>query len=103
MLEFLLFLSPFALSFLIFYSVFTWDYISMGINLLFLSVFYIITAFFADRLRLGLLVQIPFTWTMFLYFVYVEYIAQLKSFYLIWRKEEVEWQRWMRKGVNIND
>lgn len=98
--EFLLFLSPLAISFMFFYTVFTWDYITVALNILFLGFFYLTTAFFAGKFKPGLILLFPFTWTLFYYLIYVEYMAQLKSFYLMLRGQQVVWQRWNRKGIN---
>jgi len=98
--EFLLFLSPIAISLMVTYTLFTSDYITLALNIFFLGFFYLTTAFFARQFKPQLLIMFPLTWTMFYYFVFVEYVAQLKSFYLMLRKKDVVWQRWNRTGIN---
>ena len=98
--EFLLFLSPIAISLMVSYTIFTADYISIAINILFFGVFYVATALFARQFKPILILLFPFTWLVFYYFVFVEYIAQLKSFYLMLRKKDVVWQSWNRTGIN---
>jgi hypothetical protein len=98
--EFLLFLSPMAISMMLFYTVFTSDYITLALNILFLGFFYLTAAFFAGQFKPWLILLFPFTWTLFYYLVLVEYIAQLKCFYMMSRNEQVVWQKWERKGIN---
>ena len=41
-----------------------------------------------------------FTWPLFYFLVWIEYIVLLKSLWMVVRGEDIEWQRWQRQGVS---
>lgn len=97
--EILLFLAPLALSLLLAYSVITQDYISLAFNILFLGFFYLVNAVFAREKNIWILLMFPFTWIIFYYLVWVEYMALMKSLYMFIRGDQVVWQKWKRVGI----
>jgi biofilm PGA synthesis N-glycosyltransferase PgaC len=95
-----LFFEPISITFLASYSFISGDYLSITLGALFVFVIYIVNAFFAhDGVSLRMLVLFPFTWPLFYFLVWVEYLALLKSLKMVIRGDDIEWQKWKRQGV----
>ena len=98
--ELQLFFEPLAISILIMYSVISADYLSLALGLAFTFQIYYITALFSsERVQFKTILSFPFTWTLFYFLVWVEFMALIKSVVMYSKGEQVEWQRWERKGV----
>lgn len=98
--EIQLFFEPIGFTLLLVYSIVSGDYISIAFGLLFIFIVYFVVAVFnAGKIKYRLLLLFPFTWPLFYFLVWVEYVVLFKSMIMILRGEEVEWQRWNRKGL----
>lgn len=91
---------PIGLTLLVVYSVITGDYSSMILGALFIGIIYVVVGLFTERARNWWIVPLlPFTWAMFYFLVWVEYVALLQSIAKIVRAESIAWQKWSRKGI----
>ncbi|MDD5083653.1 MAG: glycosyltransferase family 2 protein [Candidatus Moranbacteria bacterium] len=98
--EIQLFFEPISITFLASYSFISGDYLSITLGALFVFVIYLVNAFFAhDGVSLRRILLFPFTWPLFYFLVWVEYLVLLKSFKMVLRGDDVEWQKWKRTGV----
>jgi biofilm PGA synthesis N-glycosyltransferase PgaC len=98
--EFQLFFEPIGIMFLISYSFISGDYLSLGMGVLFIFVMYLVVALFNQKtVDIKLLLKFPFTWPLFYFTTWVEYVTLLKSLKLTLRGNDIVWQRWERKGV----
>ncbi len=96
-----LFFEPISITFLATYSFVSGDYLSITLGALFVLVIYIVNAFFShDRRSIGVLFLFPFTWPLFYFLVWIEYLALLKSLKMVLRGDDIEWQQWKRQGVS---
>lgn len=99
--EIQLFFEPISITFLATYSFVSGDYLSITLGSLFVFVIYIVTAFFSgNRKSVWLILLFPFTWPLFYFLVWVEYLALLKSMKMVLRGDDIEWQQWKRQGVS---
>lgn len=99
--EIQLLFEPISITFLATYSFVSGDYLSITLGSLFVLVIYIVTAFFSGDLKLvRVLFLFPFTWPLFYFLVWVEYLALLKSIKMVFRGDDIEWQKWKRQGVS---
>jgi poly-beta-1,6-N-acetyl-D-glucosamine synthase len=94
-----LFFAPFAVSLIVGYTLITQDYISIAFGLLLIMFFYFTNAVFSRDRSWKLILSFPFTWTIFFYFIWIEYMALVKSIYMLFRGEQVVWQKWTRVGI----
>ena len=100
--EFHLSFEPIGFTLLITYSILTGDYLSLAIGVLFIFVMYMVVGLFShDGVNLRIMLLFPLTWPLFYLLVWVEYIVLLRSVVMLLRGEEIEWQKWNRKGVQI--
>ena len=91
---------PLGIALLVGYSVISGDYVSLGLGLMFLSASYLVVGIFNQkRLDFKILLLFPITWPLFYALVWIEYIVLLKSLKMILRGDDIEWQRWERKGI----
>ncbi|HSX02203.1 MAG TPA: glycosyltransferase family 2 protein [Candidatus Saccharimonadia bacterium] len=98
--EFQLLFEPIGFTLLLAYSFLSGDYISLALGVLFVAITYIVVSIFShQKLQLGVLALFPFTWPLFYFLVWVEYVVLLKSLAMILRGGEIEWQSWERRGV----
>ncbi|MDB5178500.1 MAG: glycosyltransferase family 2 protein [Patescibacteria group bacterium] len=98
--ELQLLFEPIGISLLLTYSFLSGDFISLALGVMFVSVTYLVVALFShQKLQLHVLGLFPLTWPLFYVLVWVEYIVLLKSLFMVMRGEDIEWQRWDRKGV----
>lgn len=99
--EIQLFFEPISITFLATYSFVSGDYLSITLGSLFVLVIYIVTAFFSDdRKSAWVILLFPFTWPLFYFLVWVEYVALLKGMKMVLRGDDIEWQQWKRQGVS---
>ena len=95
-----LFFEPIGITLLLSYSYISGDYISLTFGVMFIFVIYLINAIFHhEGMTLKLLLLFPFSWPLFYFLVWVEYLALLQSFRMLLKGDEIEWQRWDRTGV----
>lgn len=97
--EFQLLFEPIAIALLVTYSIVSGDYISLAIGSLFVLTLYIVNALFSHQKKISLMFSFIFTWPLFYILMWVEYVALIKSIFLIVRGNDVEWQTWQRKGI----
>ena len=102
--ELQLFLEPIGLAFLIGYSFVSGDYLSLALAALFTSMVYIVKALFShDGFRPRYILVFFFTWPLFYFLVWIEFLALCKSLSLFMNKKEVEWQAWERTGLEAKN
>lgn len=98
--EIQLFFEPISISLLATYSFISGDYLSITLGALFIFVIYIVNAFFGHhKINIGTILIFPFTWPIFYFLVWVEYIVLLRSLKMVLRGDEIVWQKWKRQGV----
>lgn len=101
--ELQLLFEPIGLALLVSYSVLSGDYLSLGLSLLFILAAYFVVAFFNQgKVNTKLLLKFPFTWPLFYLTAWIEYIVLLKTLKMGIRGNELRWQRWERKGVDVS-
>ena len=99
--ELQLIFEPAAITILVVYSIITSEFLSLGVGVLFILLVYIFTALFSnERPRPLLILSFPFTWTLFYFLDWIEFIALWKSIKMIRQGREVEWQQWKRQGIS---
>lgn len=98
--EIQLFFEPIALTLLIAYSIISGDYLSLALGCLFLFIIYLVNGLFNhNKLNIKLVFSFFISWSLFYILVWIEYLALMKSLYMIIRGEDVVWQNWERKGI----
>ncbi len=98
--ELQLLIEPIAISILIAYSVISSDYLSLSLGILFIFQTYLITCIFnTEGIKLGRLISFVYTWPLFYILVWIEFLSFLKSILMSLKGEDIEWQRWDRKGI----
>ncbi|HXH26605.1 MAG TPA: glycosyltransferase [Candidatus Acidoferrum sp.] len=97
--EFQLLFEPIAISLLVTYSIVSGDYVSIALGTLYVAVTYLVVGIFSREFKPSLLLMYPFTWPLFYFLVWVEYMVLLKSFTMMLRGEEIVWQSWDRRGI----
>ncbi len=99
--ELQLLFEPIGFALLFTYSFLSGDFISIALGLLFVFITYIVVGLFSqDGINFKLIASFPFTWPLFYFLVWVEYVVLLKSLAMITRGDDIQWQRWERKGVS---
>ena len=101
--ELQLFFEPIAISLLITYSFISGDYVSIAFGILFIALTYLVVGLFSGELQTKLILLYPFTWPLFYFLVWVEYVVLVKSLVMSLRGEEIEWQSWQRQGIEVED
>lgn len=98
--EIQLIFEPIAIAVLLIYSLITLEFVSISIGILFIFLSYVITALFSnEKPRIGIILMFPFTWPLFYFLDWIEYMALFKSLRMYLKKEEVVWQVWKREGI----
>lgn len=98
--ELQLFFEPFGITLLVAYSYISGDFLSLTLGIMFIFVVYLINALFHhEGMNLKLLFIFPFSWILFYFLVWIEYLALLHSLKMLLRGDNVQWQAWQRKGV----
>ncbi len=101
--EFQLLFEPIGITLLLTYSFLSGDFISLTLGILFIFITYLVVSIFSHQnIQWKLLLSFPFTWPLFYFLVWVEYVALVKSLFMIARGEDIEWQQWDRQGVGEN-
>jgi poly-beta-1,6-N-acetyl-D-glucosamine synthase len=99
--EIQLIFEPIAISVLLAYSFISSDYLSLAIGLFFIFQIYLVTAFFhGEKPNLKILLSFPFTWTLFYFLVWIEFLALYKSITMVFSGKDIVWQKWDRQGVS---
>lgn len=99
--ELQLLFEPIGIMFLISYSFISGDFLSLGLGLMFISVMYLVVGLFNQKhIDLKTILIFPFTWPLFYFTTWVEYVVLLKSIKLTLRGREIAWQNWQRKGID---
>ncbi len=101
--ELQLLFEPIAISLLVTYSIVSGDYVSIALGTLFVAVTYVVVGLFSREFQPMLILLYPFTWPLFYFLVWVEYIVLVKSILMSLRGEEITWQRWDRKGIDVKE
>lgn len=100
--EFQLLFEPIGVSLLIAYSVISGDFISLAIGVLFIFIIYLVVALFNhEKPSLNLILLFPLTWPLFYFLMWVEFIALIHSLRILIKGEQITWQVWDRKGVEL--
>ncbi len=96
-----LFFEPLFVGFVLTHSLVTMNLSSFATLVLVISYMVLLTAIFHEKNHdlFKHLYYIPTTWILFYITVYVEYIALIKTFVSLIKKQEVKWQNWSRTGV----
>lgn len=95
-----LLLEPIFIALLVGYSLITLDFISLSFGILFLFVVYLINALFADKdSEIKLILLFPATWPLFYFLLWVEFLALIRTLILMYRGNDITWQRWNRQGI----
>lgn len=98
--EIQLFFEPISITLLATYSFISGDYLSITLGAMFIFVIYIVNTFFGHhKINLKILFLFPFTWPLFYFLVWIEYLSLLKSVKMVLRGDDIVWQKWNRKGV----
>ncbi|OGM73930.1 hypothetical protein A2191_02640 [Candidatus Woesebacteria bacterium RIFOXYA1_FULL_38_9] len=97
--EIQLLFEPLAITLLAAYSFISGDYLSLALGSLFVFVIYFVSAIFGENFNPGLLISYFYTWPLFYFLVWIEYLALMKSLKLILRGEDITWQKWDRVGI----
>lgn len=98
--EIQLIFEPIAITILVIYSLIAREFISLFIAVAFISLVYFVVAFWSNKkIRLDLLLLFPFTWPLFYFLDWIEFLALVKSISLYIKKKEIVWQKWDRKGL----
>jgi poly-beta-1,6-N-acetyl-D-glucosamine synthase len=99
--EIQLLFEPISIALLISYSIFSGDYVSLSLGVMFIFIIYIVSSLFTkERVNPSILVLFPFTWAFFYILMWVEYLALIQGAFMILRGKNVQWQNWQRKGVS---
>ena len=99
--EIQLIFEPIAITILIVFSIIASEYLSLGVGILFIFLVYFATALFNnDKPHLLLILSFPFTWPLFYFLHWIEFIALWKSVRMMRQGQEVEWQTWNRQGIS---
>ncbi|MEI6477732.1 MAG: glycosyltransferase family 2 protein [bacterium] len=94
---------PVGLTLLLSYSIISGDYLSLSLGILFIFATYLVIALFDhEKINLGILFLFPFTWPLFYFLVWVEWLALIKSILMTVRGDEIEWQSWSRTGIDTD-
>ncbi len=99
--ELQLLFEPIALTLLLAYSFISGDYLSLAIGSLFIMIIYFVESFWVDGIKPWFWLTFFFTWPLFYFLVWIEYLALIKGFFMILRGDDIKWQRWNRVGVSI--
>ncbi|NJK71049.1 MAG: hypothetical protein HC932_02200 [Thermales bacterium] len=98
--ELQLLFEPISISILITYSIVASDYLSFAIGLIFILQIYLVASFFGDEgIKWKKILLFPFTWIIFYFLVWVEFLSLLKSISMIINGHQVQWQQWKRRGI----
>ncbi len=95
---------PIGLTLLILYSIITGDFSSLALGFLFIGILYVVVGLFSEKAKNWWLIPLlPFTWAIFYFLIWVEYIALVKTLITTLRAEALSWQKWKRKGIATSD
>lgn len=101
--EIQLLLEPIGATLLLTYSIISGEYVSLALSMLFVGISYFVVAVFGMRLswreRVKLLMLWPITWPLFYLVVWIEFHALLRSWHMVLRGDNLEWQQWKREGI----
>lgn len=101
--ELQLLFEPIGIALLLSYSIISGDYLSLGLGILFIFITYFVVSIFNfERFNWRILLKFPFTWPLFYVTTWIEYMVLLRSIKMAIRGHEIDWQRWERKGVDLN-
>jgi poly-beta-1,6-N-acetyl-D-glucosamine synthase len=89
------------LMFLYVYSFLTSDFSSFISGVVVVSSMFFVQMFFDDKRTksFSFYILAPIGWLLFYVSTFVEFNALFKSLYGLFRKQELKWQKWQRKGV----
>ncbi len=100
--EFYLLFEPIGLTLLIIYSLITGEFSSLVLSCLFIGITYFVVGLFTESGKNWWIIpMLPFTWAIFYFLVWVEYIALMKTLITTLKAEGVSWQKWKRKGIAL--
>jgi cellulose synthase/poly-beta-1,6-N-acetylglucosamine synthase-like glycosyltransferase len=91
----------FFISFLYIYSFIINDFSSFISGIIVVGSIFFVQMFFDDKKtnKLSLYLLIPIGWLLFYVATFVEFNALFKSIWGLFRKQELKWQKWQRRGV----
>jgi poly-beta-1,6-N-acetyl-D-glucosamine synthase len=94
-------LEPLFLFFLYIYSYLIDDYSSFISGIIVVSFMFFIQIFFdKNKNRYSLYLLAPIGWLLFYLSTYVEYTSLIGSIWGHFKKKDIVWQKWQRKGIN---
>ena len=82
------------------YSIVSGDYVSLALGLFSIFIIYFINAIFNPQPgNWKLLIYYWFSWPVFYLLVWVEFLSLLHGVSMVFKGNNVEWQKWDRKGI----
>lgn len=98
--EIQLLFEPIAIAILIIYSIIASEFLSLAIGITFIMLVYVAVSLFHDaRPKPTFILLFPFTWPIFYFLDWIEFVALYKSLQLIRKGDDIVWQKWQRKGI----
>lgn len=97
--EITLFFEPIAIAIMVAYVIITAEYLSLALGICYILLVFITVPLFHSRPRPLYFRYFPF-WPLFYFLDWVEFVSAYKSLRMIRRGQQVEWQRWDRKGID---
>jgi cellulose synthase/poly-beta-1,6-N-acetylglucosamine synthase-like glycosyltransferase len=98
--EFQLLVEPISIALLVTYSFIALDFLSLAFGILFTFVLYCVNGLFnGKRIHWKLILLFPFTWPLFYFLIWIEFIALIGSISMVLRGEDIVWQNWKRTGI----
>ncbi len=102
--EIQLLFEPIAITILAIYSFITSEFLSLAVGIAFIFIVYLVTSLFSGEKRRPILIlSFPFTWPLFYFLDWVEFMALWKSVKMLLMGQNVEWQSWKRQGIKLKD
>lgn len=102
--EIQLLFEPIAITILVIYSIITSEFLSLAIGISFIFLVYFATSLFSGNKRRPMtILSFPFTWPLFYFLDWIEFMALWKSIKMIIKSQDVKWQKWQRQGINNKD
>lgn len=103
LVEIQLLFQPICIALLLTYCIVSGQFISLGLGMLFVGVWYFIVALFGAQLtiweRFRLILLWPITWPLLYVIDWIEFHALLRGTHMILRDDALEWQTWQREGI----
>jgi len=99
--ELTLVFEPVAVAIMVVLAFVSSEYLPLALGICYIFLAFLAVPTFHTRPRFHYLLYFPF-WPLFYFLDWVEFVALYKCVKMINRGQEVEWQRWVRKGIATN-